>query len=280
MTEYIEALRTEIEDLRKEREDALNVAAKYKAALYGHVEYPSTGSAWEKAAEYQLERDKIQSKLSESQAELDAALKASQIFESDLCSTTAKLVVDFARALASKLSAAEKKYGYTDGWAKASDKWPYPECHGELMSHLRKGDPRDVAIYCAFLWFHKLGTEPCFEGEWHELAELHLKLAESQAREAVMRSALEKLADGEADQDTTAFHVHKLLTSTDSGSSFLAQFREMRTLLHKSSEVLNEVAAYGDCDCDIPSGKTCIPCECALHIKEVERVLEASKGLV
>lgn len=64
---------------------------------------------------------------------------------------TLNLVVRFARALAAKLADAEKKYGYSDGWR--SPDW-MDECRQHLREHIDKGDPRDVAAYCAFLWHH------------------------------------------------------------------------------------------------------------------------------
>ncbi|WP_254212695.1 hypothetical protein [Burkholderia multivorans] len=70
---------------------------------------------------------------------------------------TAKLVRRFARALASKLLAAQRKYGYSDNWMR--DGWA-DECRAELMRHIHKGDPRDVAAYCAFLWHHNESTAP------------------------------------------------------------------------------------------------------------------------
>ncbi|WP_295537900.1 ASCH/PUA domain-containing protein [uncultured Pseudacidovorax sp.] len=68
---------------------------------------------------------------------------------------TSRLVVRFARALAEKLAAAEKKYGYSDGWL--SPDW-MDECRAKLMEHVAKGDPRDVAAYSAFLWHHGAST--------------------------------------------------------------------------------------------------------------------------
>lgn len=73
---------------------------------------------------------------------------------------TVNLVVRFARALAAKLADAENKYGYSDGWRNAE--W-MDECRKKLMQHIEKGDPRDVAAYCAFLWHHgesTAGTAP------------------------------------------------------------------------------------------------------------------------
>lgn len=61
------------------------------------------------------------------------------------------LVVRFARALSDKLAAAQEKYGYSDGWMR--DDW-MDECRTKLIDHVAKGDPRDVAAYCAFLWHH------------------------------------------------------------------------------------------------------------------------------
>lgn len=64
---------------------------------------------------------------------------------------TADLVQRFSQALAEKLAAAEKKYGYSDGWLQSH--W-MDECRAKLLEHVAKGDPRDVAAYCAFLWHH------------------------------------------------------------------------------------------------------------------------------
>ena len=64
---------------------------------------------------------------------------------------TADLVLRFASALAHKLHAAEQKYGYSDGWAQPE--W-MDQCRAGLVEHVRKGDPRDVAAFCAFLWHH------------------------------------------------------------------------------------------------------------------------------
>ena len=71
-------------------------------------------------------------------------------------------MIRFAGALASKLHEAEKKYGYSDGW-KADD-W-MDECRAKLREHTAKGDPRDVAAYCAFLWHHRESTVGQHTGE-------------------------------------------------------------------------------------------------------------------
>lgn len=74
---------------------------------------------------------------------------------------TAKLVCDFAEAVAAKLRRAEVKYGYLDAWKL--DHWR-DGCAAELLRHVHKGDPRDVAAYCAFAWFHGWSITPAAQG--------------------------------------------------------------------------------------------------------------------
>lgn len=87
----------------------------------------------------------------------DALTRASAPEMASLHPATASLVNRFAVALAEKLAAAERKYGYSDGWKR--DDWQ-EECRAHLMEHVRKGDPRDVAAYAAFCWHHGWSTTP------------------------------------------------------------------------------------------------------------------------
>jgi hypothetical protein len=64
---------------------------------------------------------------------------------------TQELVVKFAEVLGRKLQNAEKRYGHKDEWA--NDDWER-DCKEALIEHIKKGDPRDVAAYCAFMWYH------------------------------------------------------------------------------------------------------------------------------
>lgn len=64
---------------------------------------------------------------------------------------TTDLVLRFASALADKLYKAEQKYGRSTDWMK--DEW-YDDCLQSLWEHIEKGDPRDVAAYCDFMWHH------------------------------------------------------------------------------------------------------------------------------
>jgi hypothetical protein len=84
----------------------------------------------------------------------------------DMCVATRCLVWNFALALGSKLAAAEKKYGYSDGWR---DKDWEKNCQAKLLEHVGKGDPRDVAAYCAFMWAHGWKTVPsAAQPDWRE----------------------------------------------------------------------------------------------------------------
>lgn len=73
----------------------------------------------------------------------------------DLHPDTQKLVADFSTALAEKLYKAQLRYGYSNGWKNGG--W-CSKCMTEMMQHIEKGDPRDVAAYCAFMWFHQWKT--------------------------------------------------------------------------------------------------------------------------
>lgn len=65
------------------------------------------------------------------------------------------LIDRFAVALQTKM--AETR-------AKGRSGWEHPgwmdECRVALARHIEKGDPRDVALYCAFLWYHGERTTP------------------------------------------------------------------------------------------------------------------------
>ncbi|HCI6661643.1 TPA: ead/Ea22-like family protein [Klebsiella pneumoniae] len=70
---------------------------------------------------------------------------------------TQKLVAGFCTSLAEKLYKAQLKYGYDADWKQ--DGWP-SQCQAHFQQHIAKGDPRDVAAYCAFMWWHGWSTKP------------------------------------------------------------------------------------------------------------------------
>ena len=78
------------------------------------------------------------------------------VIPSELHPDTKKLVTEFCTALAEKLFKAQLKYGHSDNWSYAN--WEI-ECQTAFHEHIAKGDPRDVAAYCAFMWYHGWKTE-------------------------------------------------------------------------------------------------------------------------
>lgn len=64
----------------------------------------------------------------------------------------ADLVRDFSAALLEKLRESEAKYNHKNAWMR--DDWR-EDLLKEIRAHVEKGDPRDVAAYAAFAWFHQ-----------------------------------------------------------------------------------------------------------------------------
>ncbi|EAA8951878.1 DUF550 domain-containing protein [Salmonella enterica] len=73
------------------------------------------------------------------------------VMPAELHPDTQNLVADFCTALAEKLYKAQLKYGYDADWKQ--DGWA-TQCLSHFHQHIAKGDPRDVAAYCAFMWYH------------------------------------------------------------------------------------------------------------------------------
>jgi hypothetical protein len=101
---------------------------------------------------------------------------------------TADLVRRFSDALVEKLARAEKKYGYSNDWL--DDDW-MDECRAKLRAHVDKGDPLDVAAYCAFLWHHNepttfLGATPVMHAE---------RVVSDEARERLAFAICQKRAE-------------------------------------------------------------------------------------
>lgn len=128
------------------------------------------------------------------------------VVPAELHPDTQKLVTDFCTALAEKLYKAQLKYGYDTDWKQ--DGWP-TQCQAHFHQHIAKGDPRDVAAYCAFMWYHGWKTEPApvsvpdFKKLAHELVEnlvdcdgaddsavkQYLKWTEKTCRDAMLQGA-------------------------------------------------------------------------------------------
>lgn len=95
------------------------------------------------------------------------------------------LIDRFAAALKDKLAVARARG--KDGWAQTD--WRR-SCQQQLIDHLAKGDPRDVANYCAFLWHHGWPTvaptppDAAARGDGGRVKELERLVAEGAERYA------------------------------------------------------------------------------------------------
>ena len=89
---------------------------------------------------------------------------------------TADLLRLFAEELGRKLEKAQLKHGYSTEWKTA----PAEDLQAGMLAHIVKGDPRDVAAYCMFLWGRKADTvDPAFREGLLRGAELRALLATS-----------------------------------------------------------------------------------------------------
>lgn len=86
------------------------------------------------------------------------------VIPSGLHPDTKMLVTDFCTDLAEKLYKAQLKYGYDADWKQ--DNWS-TQCLAHFHQHIAKGDPRDVAAYCAFMWYHGWKTGPMLQADNH-----------------------------------------------------------------------------------------------------------------
>lgn len=111
--------------------------------------------------------------------------------------STAELVLAFAKALAEKLHRSEQKYGWSDGWK--DEDWQ-KKCLADFHHHIGKGDPRDVAAYCAFMWYHGWSTVPDMSNDgyvsaFYEIAKIMgigaQPISPKEVFEAKMRPVLE-----------------------------------------------------------------------------------------
>ncbi len=109
------------------------------------------------------------------------------------------LVSRFSGALLAKLKAAEAKYGYNNAWMR--DGWD-ATCQEHMIEHLAKGDPLDVAAYCAFMWHHGWATapatppQPAVSGEVREAAKVALDLLDAEdARQSKLHDLLETIRE-------------------------------------------------------------------------------------
>jgi hypothetical protein len=132
--------------------------------------YPSTVicSTCHREEEAELEQDEEVQELRDTIEEAEAALSSARkrlqelgvgwITPNGLPKTLEELFPAFSQALLEKALRAREKYGFPeDGWRQ--DGWQETLAK-ELLEHVHKGDPRDVAVYAAFAWYHGWSITP------------------------------------------------------------------------------------------------------------------------
>jgi len=76
-----------------------------------------------------------------------------------LNSETMELVLQFSAVMAKKLYKAQVEY---EGRKEPAEGWMNPDreqlYREQLRHHMEKGDPIDVANFCAFMWYHGWST--------------------------------------------------------------------------------------------------------------------------
>jgi NTP pyrophosphatase (non-canonical NTP hydrolase) len=157
-----------------------------------------------------------------------------------------QLLRDFFAALADKLVRNQSKYGYTNEW-KTRD-WEH-ECRQELTEHIGKGDPKDVAIYAAFMWHHSWPTAPVTPA-FEQLAKQHMLWALQTFPTEGALSGLTKLQE---------------------------ELREVRDCMYTGSDV--ELAEeYADCIMCLLSSAAHVSIPASEIIKAFAAKLEKNKG--
>lgn len=111
-----------------------------------------------------------------------------------------------------KLRDAEQKYGFSDDWLK--DDWQQ-ELDGNLLEHVAKGDPRDVAAFCAFAWHHGWSTAPALLNLQSELKQTNEAWNEAVRVSARLKVHIKELT-AEIDlwkgrEETAAIHYSRLI---------------------------------------------------------------------
>lgn len=147
-----------------------------------------------------------------------------------------ELVNNFAHQMKVKLLTAQEKYGFNDDWKNAD--WE-SKCRVDLYHHLNKGDPIDVANYCAFMLFHNWSTN---------FSDSAYALMPHEPTEGMMIKALEAIKSeiGKEHIDVKIIHTWREMYAAFNGS-IKPQMNHGITL---TCESLLEAFQYGAPDYD------------------------------
>jgi hypothetical protein len=95
------------------------------------------------------------------------------------------LTVRFACAMFHKLRLSEAKYHWAGQWRRTLTQQQNAQ---RLAEHSNKGDPRDVAIFAAFAWYHKWSTS-----KWRSQGEYRLQLDTAPVPRTPLNEATEEV---------------------------------------------------------------------------------------
>lgn len=150
-----QVVRRALEELQERRKAAMDSEPVAWLAIYHGEVYDNAIGITRSVVEAQADHFGWESALTEI-IPLYRHAQPAPVIPSELHPDTQKLVIDFCTALAEKLYKAQLKYGYDADWKQ--DGWT-SQCQAHFHQHIAKGDPRDVAAYCAFMWYHGWKTE-------------------------------------------------------------------------------------------------------------------------
>ncbi|WFW79182.1 ead/Ea22-like family protein [Citrobacter braakii] len=146
------------------------------------------------------------SRAEDAERRVESISKSSSLSHPGLLHATNELVLIFSHALADKLYAAQEKYKHGTSWR--NNDWQ-EACQRAFQKHIAKGDPRDVAAYCAFMWWHGWSTKPAEELESRtvtvKLTDINEYLAE--VHDKTLNRASRLLAESVRDGDVAAMRA-------------------------------------------------------------------------
>ena len=132
------------------------------------------------------------------------------------------LMARFSEALLAKIRASGEKYGYGNAWLE--NDWR-ETLKLRLQQHVVKGDPLDVAAYCAFAWHHGWSVTPTDDlrtaAPWPSAADLQQRIDAmtkiAEARENNLAKAIAERDNLRRLRDLVVLYRQHLERSTNVG---------------------------------------------------------------
>lgn len=182
------------------------------------------------------------------------------VMPAELHPDTQNLMADFCTALAEKLYKAQLKYGYDADWKQ--DGW-HTQCLAHFHQHIAKGDPRDVAAYCAFMWYHGWKTEsvsgPVVPDDGR--AEFEAWMLKKWGRERQEYDfAMSKFLHGENYADSYTRHMWKAWTESRA-AMLQSKYRDLSQPVDPQVAAYEQIMLQAGNSPVIPDGYALVPVE-------------------